>query len=41
MVLVCLDRRDFGAARRYAARMTDPKMREERLALIAHRGGVV
>lgn len=34
-VLVCLDRRDHAAARRYAAQMTDPEMREERLALIA------
>jgi hypothetical protein len=41
MVLVCLDRLDYDSARRCAARMTDPKMREARLALIAYRGGGV
>lgn len=38
MVLVCLDRHDYDGARRYATRMADPKMREERLALIGYRG---
>jgi hypothetical protein len=35
MVIVCLDRRDHEGARRWAARMTNQNMREERLALIA------
>ena len=37
-VIVCLDRRDYESARRCALRMTDPKMREARLALIQYRG---
>ena len=38
MVIVCLDRRDYESARRCTLRMTDPKMREARLALIQFRG---
>ena len=41
MILVCLDRRDYDSARRCASRMTDPKLREARLALIACHGGGV
>ncbi len=41
MILVCLDRRDYDGARRWASRMTDPKLREARLALIQYRGGGV
>jgi hypothetical protein len=37
-VIVCLDRRDYESARRCALRMTDPKMRKARLALIQYRG---
>ena len=30
IVVLCLERREFAAARRYAAMMTDPRMREVR-----------
>lgn len=34
MVLVCMDRRNYEAARRYAEMLSDPRMREMRIGLI-------
>ena len=38
IVVLCLERHQYAEARRYAAMMTDPKMREARLGLIPHDG---
>ena len=38
IVVLCLERREYAAARRYAERMTDPQMRAARLGLIPPHG---
>ena len=38
VVVVCMERQDYASVRRYAALITDPKMRAVRLGLISSEG---